>query len=350
MKDVRIMFTITENDIQRILADYGIEGACTLFCELQRYHYEKDDPASKQVRLIIRADLDNGKVLVIRFKNEDDAPIEVIESQSRFAALLYSHGIETPKTYPSEGYYARPYGINGYEVIVTVEEFVSGEIQIVDAETAEVTGKLLAEMHNIAEKYDCHVHSDVLFDPLKRNDLFSFEDFTAHKDKLTAIDSTLYHCIVQEHERLIQHIAPFEAEARYAVQGDISDCNLYRTRNGKLGVFDFNRCGDNNLYFDAVMQAIFEARLMDYPEELAGKQESVLLSAFLKGYQQNRPFTAQQREAFPWFYALVSAFWLGDITWDENSLTNALASGNTCAAHAWMKEIYRRESSLLPMP
>ena len=350
MERTRIVFTITENDIQNILLDYGIKGACTSFCELQRYHYEEDDPTSRQVRLIIRAEFDNGTVLVIRFKNEDDAPIEVIEAQSRFAGLLFDHGIETPKTYTSEGFYARRYTIGGYDVIVTVESFAAGELKIVDAETAEATGRLLAEMHNIAEKADFHVKSDVLFDPLKRNDLFSFENFTAHKDKLISIDSTLYDGIVREHARLVQHLAPFEEEPRYAVQGDISLCNLYRTQDGRLGVFDFNRSGDSNLYFDSVMQAIFEARLMDYPEELAGRQENMILSAFLKGYQQIRPFTAQQREAFPWFYALVSAFWLGDIKWNENSLANALASGNTCAAHEWMKEIYRRELALLPMP
>jgi hypothetical protein len=204
------MFTITENDIQIVLLDYGIEGACTTFCELQRYHYEKDDPASKQVRLIIRAELDNGTTLVIRFKNEDDAPIEVIEAQSRFAGLLFAQGIETPKSYTSEGCYARRYLINGYDVIVTVESFVTGELKIVDVETAEATGRLLAEMHSIAEEADFHVKSDVLFDPLNRNDLFGFEDFDAHKDKLIAIDSTLYNCIVQEHAWLVQHLAPFK--------------------------------------------------------------------------------------------------------------------------------------------
>lgn len=344
------MFTITEHDIQSILLDYGTGAVCTAFCELQRYHYEKDDPACRQVRLIVRAELDNGTALVIRFKNEDDAPMEVIEAQSRFAALLSAKGIETPKLYSCEGRYARPYRINGYDVIVTVEAFAPGEIRTVDAQTAEATGRLLAEMHSIAEKADYHVDSEVLFDPLKRNDLFSFEDFTAHRDQLLAIDSAIYHRIVQEHAGLVRQIAPFAEEAHYAVQGDISDCNLYRTRDGRLGVFDFNRCGDNNLYFDAVMQAIFEARLMDYPEELAGEQEAPILSAFLRGYQQVRPFTARQREAFPGFYALVSAFWLSDIRWDENSLANALASGDTRAAHDWMKEIYRREVSLPPMP
>ena len=39
--------------------------------------------------------------------------------------------------------------------------------------------------------------------------------------------------------------------------------NLYQAASGEIGVFDFNRCGDNNLFCDAVMQAVFEARLMD---------------------------------------------------------------------------------------
>ena len=314
------MFTITESDVQSVLMDFGIEAPCASFCELQRYRYEKDDPASRQVRLIVRADLENGASYVVRFKNEDDAPMELIEAQSRFAALLCAHGIETPKACTSEGRYARRYGINGYDVTVTVEPFVTGELKAVDAETAEATGRLLAGTHNVAEITDSHVNSDVLFDPFKRNDLFSFEDFTAHEAELLAIDGALYHS------------------------------NLYRTQDGRLGVFDFNRCGDNNLFFDAGMQAIFEARLMDYPAELAGRQEPVILSAFLNGYHQVRPFTPEQKAAFPYLYALVSAFWLADIRWDENSLINALASGDAAAAHAWMKEIYRREMTLLPMP
>ncbi len=344
------MFTITEEDIQTVLRDYGITGSCVSFCELQRYHYEEDDLSSKQVRLIIRVDTDEGEALVIRFKNEEDAPIETIEAQSRFAALLYASGIETPKTYLSDGRYARPYRMNGYDVTVTVERFVAGELQIVDAETAEETGSLLAEMHNVAEQADYHVESAVLFDPLSRNDLFGFEEFTAHKDKLSAIDSALYQRIVEAHDRLAAHLKPFEQEARYAVQGDISDCNLYRTREGRLGVFDFNRCGDNNLFFDAVMQAVFEARLMDYPEDLAGRQEEVILPAFLKGYQQKRPFTAEQKAAFPYFYSLVSAFWLADLKWNENSLLNALKSEDSESARRWMEEIFRRECYLLPMP
>lgn len=178
------MFTINVDDINSILQDFGIRSKCVSFSELQRYHYEKDDPASKEVRLIIKAQLEDSHSLVIRFKNESDAPIETIEAQSRFADLLKVHGIQTPNAYASKGFYARQYQIYGYDVVVTVEDFVCGEIHLVNVEIAEKTGKLLARMHNIAETEDFHVQSEVLFNPLKSNDLFDFEAFAANKINL----------------------------------------------------------------------------------------------------------------------------------------------------------------------
>ena len=344
------MFKVTNNDINIILRDYRIDAECSSYTELQRYYYEKDDPTSKQVRLIIRADLEDSRSLVLGFKNEEDAPQEIIEAQSRFAVLLYEHKIETPKVYTSDGFYTRCYTINGYEVIVTVESFEEGEIRVVGPETARETGKLLAKMHNIAEDADFHVHSGVLFDPLAKNELFSFEAFIKYKDKLLSLDQELYRDIIQKHTWLIFHIEPFGNEPRYAVQGDISDCNLYRTRDGMIGVFDFNRCGDAVLFFDAIMQAIFEARLMDYPEELAGRQEEIILSAFLDGYQQIRPFSSEQKTAFTYLYALVNAFWSADIKWSDHSLAAAVEKDDDVSIHRWMKEIYRRESDFRKIP
>ncbi len=344
------MFAVTDGDIGRILHDYGIPSGSVTFTELQRDDHEEDGPASGQVRLIVRADPENGRPLVLRFKREEDAPQEIIEAQSRFAALLYANGIRTPKAYRSGGSYARRYLLNGYDVIVTAEDFEQGEIKQVDAETAERTGSLLAEMHTIAEKADCHVRSEVLFDPLKRNELFSFEEFAGYGDTLAAVDRGLFDDIVREHARLARDLAPFGKEPRFAVQGDLSDCNLYRTEDGEIGVFDFNRCGDSVLYLDAVMQAIFVARLRDYPDGLAGRQEGIILASFLRGYHRKRPFTEEQKAVFPSLYALVSAFWLGDLRWDEGSLAQAVENGDRGAVHEWMKEIRRRESCLPHMP
>ena len=344
------MFVVTADDLDAVLQDFGIREKCAAFSELQRYDYEKHDPPSKEVRLIVKAELSSGRVLVVRFKNEKDAPLEVIEAQSRFAVLLADNGIQTPRVYASHGKYARQYHINGYDVIATAEDFVTGELKAVDAAAAQETGMLLAKMHNIAEGADAHIASEVLFDPLQRNDLFSFEDFAAYKDRLAAIDEVLYNSIQREHTKLLNRVKAFEKKPRYAVQGDISNCNLYRTPSGALGVFDFNRGGDNNLYFDAVMQAIFEARLMDYPEELAGRQENVILSAFLQGYHQERPFTREQKEMFPFLYALVSAFWQSEITWGSHSLAKALEANDPAAARQWMQNALQRALYLPPMP
>lgn len=344
------MFTVTANEIDAVLRDFGICGHCAVLSELQRYHYEKDDPNSKEVRLIVKVETDCGSILVIRFKNEADVTLDTVTAQSKFAALLAYNGIETPKVYHSNGQYARWYQFGGYEVIVTVEDFVSGELRRVDAETAEKTGRLLAQMHNIAEANDFHVQNDVLFDPLKSNDLFSFEDFEVHKDYLVTIDKGLYHEIVHRHAQLLQKVQCLENEPRYAVQGDISDCNLYLTAEGMIGVFDFNRCGDNVLYFDAIMQAIFEARLMDYPDDIADNPEAVILPAFLKGYHRERPFRDKQIEVFPYLYTLISTFWLSDMKWDDHSLANAVKKADSDAVRKWMEEIYRRTTSLPPMP
>ena len=344
------MFTITVNDIERIFQDYGIYEHCAGFSELQRYHYEEDDPDSKEVRLIVKAETNSGSAVVIRFKNEADVTLDTVTAQSKFAVLLAENGIETPRIYHANGQYARWYQISGYKVIVTVEDFVGGELKEVDTKTAEQTGRLLARMHNVSEMNDFHVQNNVLFHPLKRNDLFSFEDFAVHKEYLKSVHADLYHKIVLGYSHLLEKVRFFENEPQYAVQGDISDCNLYRNAYGTIGVFDFNRCGDNVLYYDAVMQAVFEARLMVYPKEIAKASEAVILPAFLKGYHQERPFTDRQIEVFPYLYALISAFWLFDMRWSEHSLANAIEQADADAALNWMKEICNRMAYLPSMP
>ncbi len=344
------MFTVTKSDIDVILQDYGILEKTTEFTELQRYHYEKHDPASKEVRLIIKVRTDDDHSLVIRFKNEEDVTLDIIEEQSRFAALLYANRIETPKIYSTGGSYARWYSYGEYSVIVTVEDFVSGELTEVDVKTAEETGALLARMHHIAEENQYHVQNDVLFHALKKNDLFSFEEFAKQEDYLKSIDETLYNKIIGAYEEALSKVRCFEEEPQYAVQGDISDCNLYRTNDGSVGVFDFNRCGDNVLYFDVIMQAVFEARLMDYPEDLKEDPEKVILPAFLKGYHKERPFTKNQQEVYPYLYALISAFWLSDMKWDDESLINAVQKEDALAAQDWLEEIYRRITYRPKMP
>ena len=345
------MLRLTDEVLTGILNDFGVPGECRGFRELQRYDYA-DDPTGRSVRLIVRAEAEDGGSFVIRFKNEEDVTLKIVEAQSAFADALRRHGVETPRVLASNGAFARPYRIGGYEVTVTVEEFVPGELKLIDAESAAKTGRLLARMHNIAENSGLHVQNAVLFDPLAEggNDLFGIYPLTENEAFLRTVDGGLYDAVFAEYEKLRGTLREFENEPRYAVQGDISYCNLFVTPGGEVGVFDFNRSGDNVPFFDAVMQAVFEARLMDYPSDIASDPERAILPAFLAGYDSVRPFTAKQREAFPCFYALITAFWLADLKWNGDSLEAAVKAGDGNAARERMERILGRALSRREMP
>lgn len=336
------MFYITHEDIASILQDYGIEAKLNNFYELQRYHYECDDPDSKEVRLIVKLELDNTPPLVVRFKNEEDVTIELIESQSQFAEVLKNEGIITPRQYMSKGRYANWYTIGGYEVTVTLEQFVEKEVKVVDEITAKKTGELLARTHNIAQRHNLHIDNQVLFNPFEHNDLFAFDAFMSLSQVLVGEDKVLFDKITDKYNAYMEKLAPLREQLKYAVQGDISNCNLYLTDGGEVGIFDFNRSGDNIPFCDAVMQAIFEARLMDYPENKDDDFEAKILTSFLEGYCSVRPLTKEEREWYPYLYAIIDAFWSSDIRWNEDSLMNAHVAGNLDAVRQWLKTILKR--------
>ncbi len=338
------MFCPSELDINGILFDFGIYQKMDVIQELQRYDYEERDPGAKEVRLIEKVVLENGAMVVIRFKNEADAPLKLIEAQSRFAQLLWENGIELPAQYKCDGNFVKSYIIDGYPVSVTVEDFIDGLVKCYDADVAEKAGCLLAQTHVISEHFRCHVNGPVLFDPFSENDLFSVSDFQSASDLLIGEDACLFRKIVRKYEAIMDVLSPLREEPHYAVQGDMSDCNLFMRGDGTLGLFDFNRCGDNNLYCDAVMQAVFSARLMEFPKTYQGKNEEIILPAFLRGYQSVRPFTEKQKKWFPYFYAVITAFWSMDIKWGEKSFLKCIEHGQTAMSHEWLNSIDRRLS------
>ena len=333
------MFNVTLQDLWQILSEYHITGKATGFSELQRYDHTNYFESSKEIRLIIKVIFEDRSPIVIRFKNEKNVTEEMIEKQSKFAETLFENGIPTPHNYSNSGRFAMTYHINDYDVIVTVEDFCEGEVKAVDVETARMTGELLAKMHDISERENLRLGMKTLFDPLDRNDLFDLLVFTENKDKLRGIDPALYDEIEQLKNSCMEKISVFGNEPRYAVQGDISDCNLYIS-GGRLGVFDFNNSGDNVLFYDAAMQAVFEATLMDYREEASPEREKKILSAFLDGYESLRPFTDEQRKVFPYLYAILTAFELGRMCYDENSLEALIKDNRTDDIRECMKNMY----------
>lgn len=207
------------------------------------------------------------------------------------------------------------------------------------------TGELLAKMHTISERNHLHVKNPVLFDPFSSNDLFAYEDFKALGDSLEGKSKQLYEQIVERYTAYMDILSPLKESPRYAVQGDISDCNLFLTPSGEIGIFDFNRCGDNRLFCDAAMQAVFEARLMIYPENITDDFKSEVFAAFWDGYRSIRPVSEQEQPLYPYLYAIIDAFWSQDILWREDSLINAHKAGDADGVQKWLSLIWERLSS-----
>lgn len=126
------MFHVTKEEVQSILSDFGLSEPVEAITELQRYHYEKRDPLTREVRLILKVDRQKAEPVVVRFKNEQDVTRDLIEQQSAFAHLLFKNGVETPRQYQANGCFTQWVTLGGYEVIVTVESFVEGEIHMVE--------------------------------------------------------------------------------------------------------------------------------------------------------------------------------------------------------------------------
>lgn len=336
------MFTIERRDVETVLRDYGIAAEIREITELQRYHYERYDPESREVRLIVKVSLDAAPPLVLRFKNENDVTLALMESQCRFAAAMGQNGIATPVQYQAGGHFANWYHIGGYEVIVTVENFVENQLKLVDIPTAEKTGVLLAKMHNIAERNGLHVDGAVLFDPFAPNDLFAYDDFAALGDSLSGECRELFDKIVEKYHAYMEILAPLRTYPRYAVQGDISDCNLYLAAPEEIGIFDFNRCGDNVLFCDAAMQSLFEARLMCYPDDCGEDAEARRLAAFWRGYCSVREVSEEEWRLYAYLRAIICAFWSQDLCWKEDSILNAHEAGDMDTVRRRLEDIWRR--------
>lgn len=333
------MFEVSIEDIQHLLGEYGVAAQVRGAEELVRYRYPVE---TGHVRLILKCTLDDGGAMIVKFKNEDGVTRELIEAQSRFSEHLAKSGVLTAEFLRAGNAIVLERELSGYRVCVTAERFRDGEIMAIDGDIAEKTGALLARTHNIAQRDDMHVNCPVLFDVFAEwNDLFSFSMLKELRGKFAGEDAARFERICGEYRRRMAALDVLRGRRRYAVQGDISQCNLFMTVEGEIGMFDFNRCGDNILFCDAIMQAVFEARLMDCDRELTDEYSRDLFRRFLRGYNSVRPFTAEERALIPQLTAVINAFWLSDICYDENSLTKLVERGDMDAAGGMLRRIER---------
>lgn len=183
--------------------------------ELRRYHYEKYDDDSKEVRLIVKLTFFNRAPLVIKFKNEEGVTRELITEQIMFSEHLSKCGIPTANFYRSGDSYVVPKALNGYDVLITLEDYREGEIKRVNLDVAQKTGKLLAATHNIAQRDDCHVNDSVLFDPFKENDLFSYGCFEQMREAFSGDDAQRFSRIVEKYRSHMDALSPLLKQKKY---------------------------------------------------------------------------------------------------------------------------------------
>ena len=221
----------------------------------------------------------------------------------------------------SGGKFAITREFDGCLLTVTLEDFVENEIKRVNEHTAYLTGRQLARTHDISEKNDCHVKNEVIFDFFAANDLFDVDEFRGLAGKLPEKEKERAVKLIHFADDIYAKLAPIRFRPRYAVQGDISDCNTYLTPDGNIGFFDYNCAGENILFADAVMQGWFEAHLMDYGTELTDEMSDRIAREFFRGYREVRPFTDEETAVLPGMYALISAFAKGN---NRYAMTNAV--------------------------
>ncbi len=316
---------IDENQLQAILRDFNIADKIINTYDMLL----EDDEPKESVRIILKLVFTSHAPLIIKLRDESKIKHNVLEEQAAFSEHLRERGIRTALYYRSASLFAVPYKMNGCELYVTVEDYQPGEIKFINAEISEKIGRLLAKTHNVSEEDDCHIENRVLFDPFSENELFHAIDFIKLRFMIDDKNIGQFDRICKKYYKRMEALSPLQNNRKYAVQGDISNCNLFMTEAGDIGLFDFNNCGDAILFCDAIMQGVFLARLMDYDKELTDEYSQTLFRSFLSGYCSIRPFTAIERKMIPHLYAVIDAFWASRILYADNSLTKSVKANKT---------------------
>ncbi len=343
------MFSYSSACLSELLYSYGIYAPSLKAEELQRHDSDDEDG---QLRVIIKVTPDGFPPLIVKIKDNRDVSETVFESQCRFSEALAESGIPTSRILPvvGENRHVLTTQIDSRPVFVTAEAFMENEVRSVDMETAVKMGTLLARSHNVSEERQCHVPNKVLFDPFEDNELFYALDFLSLGDRMTGENLYLHRKIALEYQRIMAELEPLHLRPRYAVQGDISDCNCFFTSDWEIGFFDFNNAGDNVLFCDAVMQGLFTARLMTYPQDRSFSDED-LVNAFFRGYCSARPFTEEDKKFYPLLRAVIDAFWVDNIGWSRGNgwapckpeaLYAAVENEDPQAVQRRLEEIYNK--------
>jgi len=334
MEDLKL--NIKLDDILKVLKLYNIDGQVSDFSFFIN-HYNAE---TGEMKVITKVEFSDRQALVVKFTKENKHPQEIIENQSIFSEYLRSQGILTPKRYISGGRYCNKYKLNNMLVNVTVEDYLGEEIKAIDFNLAFKIGKLLARMHKISEKGNCHIGSNTIFNVVGYNEVSGYDKFVQLGES-GKIDSEIYHNIKTLYLTKLNRIKSiWDKLPRFAVQGDISINNL-TCIGDNIGIFDYNIAGDETLVGDMVLEGLLTANEMELADGLTDEDRTEIFKCFFRGYISERPLTYNEEKILNDIYSISAALWFTKIQYNENSLTELLERNEYHKVNLLLEQIYQ---------
>jgi Ser/Thr protein kinase RdoA (MazF antagonist) len=319
-----------------VLALYNIIDQISDF----KFFINSYNDKTSEMKVITKVDFANRNSLVVKFVREDRHPHNIIEKQSKFSEYLRGQGILTPRRYISGDNHCIKYKLKDMCLDVTVEDYLGEEIKNMDFKIAYKIGQLIARIHNISEKGNCHIGANTIFNVAGYNEVIGYDGFVELGES-GKIDSEIYQKIKKVYSDKLKRIKLLWGKLpKYATQGDCSINNL--TYIGEeLGIFDYNIAGDETLVGDMVLEGLLTANEMDLAEGLSDRERMEIFRCFYNGYIDERPLTADEKNVLSDIFAISSGLWFTKIVINENSLTKLVERNEIGKADLLLQEIYK---------
>lgn len=229
--------------------------------------------------------------------------------------------------------------MNNILVNVTVEDYLGDEIKAIDFNDAFKIGQLMARMHKISEKGNCHIGANTIFNIVGYNEVSGDDEFVKLGES-NKIDSEMYLKIKKLYITKLNRVkSSWNKLPKFAVQGDISINNL-TSIGEEIGIFDFNIAGDETLVGDMVLEGLLTANEMELAKGLTDKDRKEIFNCFFQGYISERPLLYDEKSILSEIYSISSALWFSKIEYAENSLTKLVERNEYDKVDILLNEIY----------
>ena len=349
---------IERNHIADMLALFYITDPITELTYFIEQYSIDPNTSIPRVKVIVRTDFENADPVVVKCINQKEHPGHIIEQQSVFSEHMRRNGIITPRRYPvvgEEQALCLTYYIEDTPLIVTVEEYIGEEIRQIDPGTAYKIGRLMGEMHRIAERDKLHIEANSIFDVIGYNEASGYNRFK-ELGEAGHLQLDKYKQITEMYEHRMKNLHTVWSELpRFATQGDYSINNLTWARE-EIGIFDYNIAGEETLVGDMVTEGLLTAHEMDLAEGLNSEDKLRLFDAFMEGYRGMRELNDTEQRVLNDLYAVVASMWFTSIRYNEDSLEKLVERGEIDKIEVRLEEIkkilsenYFKDDSILCM-